>query len=79
VAAVQDLFSRRIVGWAMDRHMRQELVVAALQVAVAARRPGKGTIHHSDHGGQYVGLTFSETCHDAGSAQQRRVYRSRTS
>jgi putative transposase len=36
---VQDLFSRRIVGWAMDRHMRCELVVAALQMAVKARRP----------------------------------------
>jgi len=52
LAAVQDLFSRRIVGWAMDRHMRQELVTAALEMAVAARRPAKGTIHHSDHGGQ---------------------------
>ena len=48
LAAVQDLFSRRIVGWAMDRHMRSELVVAALQLAVEARRPVKGTIHHSD-------------------------------
>jgi len=57
LAAVQDLFSRRIVGWAMDRHMRQELVVDALEMAVAARRPAKGTIHHSDHGGQYIGLT----------------------
>jgi putative transposase len=55
-AAVQDLFSRRIVGWAMDRHMRSELVVAALQMAVKARRPPRGTIHHSDHGGQYIGL-----------------------
>ena len=52
LAAVQDLFSRRIVGWAMDCHMRSELVVAALQMAVEARRPAKGTIHHSDHGGQ---------------------------
>ncbi len=67
--AAQDLFSRRIVGWAMDRHMRQELVVDALEMAVAARRPAKGTIHHSDHGGQYIGLTFGQTCHDAGIAQ----------
>jgi putative transposase len=51
LAAVQDLFSRRIVGWAMDRHMRSELVVAALEMAVRRRRPAKGTIHHSDHGG----------------------------
>ncbi len=69
LAAVQDLFSRRIVGWAMDRQMRQELVVDALEMAVAARRPAKGTIHHSDHGGQYIGLTFGQTCHDAEIAQ----------
>ncbi len=69
LAAVQDLFSRRIVGWAMDRHMRCELVVDALQMAVRRRRPAKGTIHHSDHGGQYIGLTFGQTCHDAGIAQ----------
>jgi putative transposase len=69
LAAVQDLFSRRIVGWAMAPHMRSELVVAALEMAVKARRPAKGTIHHSDHGGQFVGLTFGQACHDAGIAQ----------
>jgi putative transposase len=69
LAAVQDLFSRRIVGWAMAGHMRQELVVAALEMAVKARRPAKGTIHHSDHGGQFIGLTFGQACHDAGIAQ----------
>ena len=69
VAAVQDLFSRRVVGWAMAPHMRQELVVDALQMAVNARRPAKGTIHHSDHGGQFIGLTFGQACHDAGIAQ----------
>ncbi|MGH3641159.1 MAG: IS3 family transposase [Mycobacterium sp.] len=69
LAAVQDLFSRRIVGWAMAPHMRSELVVDALQMAVARRRPAKGTVHHSDHGGQYIGLTFGQTCHDAGIAQ----------
>ena len=69
LAAVQDLFSRRIVGWAMAPHMRSELVVAALEMAVRRRRPAKGTIHHSDHGGQYIGLTFGQTCHDAGIAQ----------
>jgi putative transposase len=69
LAAVQDLFSRRIVGWAMAPHMRSELVVAALEMAVKARRPAKGTIHHSDHGGQYIGLTFGQAAHDAGIAQ----------
>lgn len=69
LAAVQDLFSRRIVGWAMKPHMRQELVVDALRMAVAARKPAKGTIYHSDHGSQFIGLTFGQTCHDAGIAQ----------
>ena len=69
LAAVQDLFSRRIVGWAMAAHMRQELVAAALTMAVAARKPARGTIHHSDHGGQFIGLRFGQTCHDAGIAQ----------
>jgi putative transposase len=69
LAAVQDLFSRRIVGWAMAPHMRSELVVDALQMAVTARRPATGTIHHSDHGGQFIALTFGQACHDAGIAQ----------
>ena len=58
LAAVQDLFSRRIVGSAMAGHMRKKLVVDALRMALAARKPAKGTIHHSDHGGQFIGLTF---------------------
>jgi putative transposase len=69
LAAVQDLFSRRIVGWAMAAHMRSELVVEALEMAVRRRRPGTGTIHHSDHGGQFIGLLFGQACHDAGIAQ----------
>ena len=44
LAAVQDLFSRRIVGWSMDAHMRQEIVIHALTMAVTARKPDKGTI-----------------------------------
>jgi putative transposase len=52
LAAVQDAFSRRIVGWSMAEHMRHELVVDALQMALARRRPDPGLIHHSDQGGQ---------------------------
>ena len=52
LAAVQDAFSRRIVGWSMADHMRHELVVDALNMAVARRRPDPGLIHHSDQGGQ---------------------------
>jgi putative transposase len=50
LAAVQDAYSRRIVGWSMADHMRSELVVDALQMAVARRRPAPGLIHHSDQG-----------------------------
>jgi putative transposase len=52
LAAIQDAFSRRIVGWAMADHMRAELVVDALQMALARRRPAPGLIHHSDQGSQ---------------------------
>jgi putative transposase len=52
LVAVQDVFSRRIVGWAMDSHMRTELVTDALQMALAQRRPEPGLIWHSDQGSQ---------------------------
>ena len=54
LAAVQDAYSRQIVGWSMATHMRATLVVDALQMAVARRRPGPGLIHHSTQGSQYV-------------------------
>jgi len=50
LAAVQDAYSRMIVGWSMADHMRAELVVDALQMALARRRPAPGLIHHSDQG-----------------------------
>jgi putative transposase len=56
LAAVQDAYSRRIVGWSMADHMRAELVVDALQMAVARRRPQPGLIFHSDQGAQFVAL-----------------------
>lgn len=68
LAAVQDAFSRRIVGWAMAGHMRAELVVDALQMALARRRPEAGLIHHSDQGSQYVSLAFGQRARDAGVA-----------
>jgi putative transposase len=52
LAAVQDAFSRRIVGWSMADHMRSDLVVDALNMAVARRQPEAGLIHHSDQGSQ---------------------------
>jgi putative transposase len=50
LAAVMDLYSRRIVGWAMEDHLRAELPLTALRMAVSAQRPGAGLIHHSDRG-----------------------------
>lgn len=54
VAAVIDVFSRRIVGWAMDDHLRAELCTDALFMAIARRAPDKGILHHSDRGVQYA-------------------------
>lgn len=68
LAAVQDAFSRRIVGWAMADHMRSELVVDALQMALARRKPGPGLVHHSDQGSQFVSLAFGQRARDAGIA-----------
>jgi putative transposase len=68
LAAVQDAYSRRIVGWSMADHMRHDLVVDALQMAIARRRPAPGLIHHSDQGSQYVALGFGQKARDAGIA-----------
>jgi transposase InsO family protein len=55
LAVVLDAFSRRVVGWALDRNLRVTLAIAALETAIAARRPAPGSlIHHSDRGVQYA-------------------------
>jgi putative transposase len=69
LAAVQDLYSRRIVGWSMADHMRTELVTDALQMALARRRPRPGLIWHSDQGSQFVSLAFGQQARAAGIAQ----------
>ena len=69
LVAVQDLFSRRIVGWSMAEHMRSDLVVDALQMALHRRRPEPGLIHHSDQGSQFVSLAFGQACGKAGIAR----------
>jgi putative transposase len=68
LAAVQDAYSRLIVGWSMATHMRATLVVDALTMALARRRPEPGLIHHSDQGGQYVSLAFGRAAREAGIA-----------
>jgi putative transposase len=66
LAVVLDACSRRVVGWSMASHLRAELVVAALDMALQHRRPVAGVIHHSDHGSQYTALAFQERCQRAG-------------
>lgn len=65
LAVVLDAWSRRVIGWAMETHLRTELVLAALDMAVTQRRP-TGVIHHSDHGCQYTSLAFGGRCREAG-------------
>ena len=64
LAVVLDVWSRRIVGWAMATHLRTSLVVAALDMAIAQRRPA-AVIHHSDQGCQYTALEFGRRCREA--------------
>jgi transposase InsO family protein len=65
LAVVLDVFSRRIVGWSMSSHLYTELMLRALDMAVAQRRPN-GVIHHSDQGCQYTSIAFGRRCREAG-------------
>ena len=65
LAVVIDAWSRRVVGWAMETHLRTELVLAALNMALYQRRPSE-VIHHSDQGCQYTSIAFGKRCAEAG-------------
>src|SRR5271154_2077276 len=65
LAVVLDTFSRRIVGWTMETHLRTELVLQALNLALWQRRPAT-VIHHSDQGSQYTSIAFGQRCREAG-------------
>lgn len=65
LAVVMDAWSRRIVGWSMAIHLRTELVLAALNMALSQRRPVQ-VVHHSDQGAQYTSLAFGQRCRQAG-------------
>ena len=72
LAVALDAFSRRVVGWAMATSLHTQLVLDALNMALAARRPHaggvqgeKGVIHHSDHGSQYTSIEFGKRCREA--------------
>ena len=65
LAVVLDAWSRKIVGWSMANHLRAELVLDALEMAIGQRRP-RDVIHHSDQGSQYTSLAFGKRCKEAG-------------
>jgi len=66
LAAIMDLHSRRIVGWAMRDHLRTELPLAALRMAIQTRRPAVGLLHHSDRGVQYASGDYRCALRSAG-------------
>jgi putative transposase len=65
LAVVLDVFSRRIVGWALASHLRTELVLQALEMALKSRQPSQ-VVHHSDQGCQYTSIAFGLRCREAG-------------
>jgi putative transposase len=65
LAIVLDVWSRRVIGWAMATHLRTSLVLAALDMAIGQRRP-QAVIHHSDQGCQYTAIEFGVRCREAG-------------
>lgn len=66
LAVVLDVWSRKVVGWAMESHLRTELVLQALEMALRCRRLDGEVIHHSDHGCQYTSIAFGKRCEEAG-------------
>jgi len=66
LAVVLDVWSRKIVGWAMSSQLVTQIVVDALAMALEQRRPAEGVIHHSDQGCQYTSIEFGKRCRDAG-------------
>jgi transposase InsO family protein len=66
LAMVLDLYSRKIVGWAMADHLRADLPLTALRMAISIQRPGAGLIHHSDRGVQYASTEYRRLLQSAG-------------
>jgi transposase InsO family protein len=65
LAAVLDLFSRKVVGWAMDTQMTAALPLQALRMALRRRQPQPGLLHHSDRGSQYASYVYQAVLHSA--------------
>lgn len=66
LAFILDVYSRKVVGWAMANHLRTDLVVDALEMALLRRKPEAGLIHHTDRGSQYTALSFGKRLEEAG-------------
>jgi putative transposase len=66
LATVMDLYSRKIVGWAMADHLRADLPLTALRMAISTQQPGAGLIHHSDRGVQYASADYRTLMQSAG-------------
>jgi putative transposase len=66
LAFILDVYSRKVVGWAIATHLRTELVVDALEMALWRTKPNAGLIHHTDRGSQYTALSFGKRLEEAG-------------
>jgi transposase InsO family protein len=66
LAVVLDLYSRRVIGWAVSNRMKKDLAIRALEMAIALRRPAKGCIHHSDRGSQYCSHDYQKLLREHG-------------
>jgi transposase InsO family protein len=68
LAVILDAFSRRVIGWALDRTMEDSLTLSALQMALSRRIVGPGLVHHSDRGSQYASLEYTNLLKENGIA-----------
>jgi transposase InsO family protein len=66
LAVILDAYSRRVIGWALDRTMEDGLTLAALRMALEQRQPGPGLVHHSDRGSQYASNDYTELLKECG-------------
>lgn len=66
LAVVMDRYSRRIIGWSLESHMRADLVIAALDQALQSRSPNSQTVFHSDRGSQYSSIALRERLNQKG-------------
>jgi putative transposase len=62
---ILDVYSRKVVGWSVANHLRNEFVVDALEMALWRRKPNAGLIHHTDRGSQYTALSFGKRLEEA--------------